>query len=105
MTNDLIVAQRPSGTVPGNDLRRFAVDEKRCWQFWGFAVASTDHDLTLRWDGPPNTAEILDHLGAFFNGDARGSALILDARASTLSKRGGRVGRCANRRQNVVTDM
>lgn len=42
------------------DLRRFAVDEKRCCQFWGFAVATTDHDLTLRWDGPPNTVEILD---------------------------------------------
>ncbi|MGH9156336.1 MAG: hypothetical protein ACRD1K_11000 [Acidimicrobiales bacterium] len=57
------------------DLRRFAVDEKRCCQFWGFAVATTDHDLTLRWDGPPNTAEILDHLEAFFNRDAPASTL------------------------------
>jgi hypothetical protein len=28
------------------DLARFAVDEKRCCQFWGFAVDNTDGDLT-----------------------------------------------------------
>ena len=57
------------------DLRRFALDEKRCCQFWGFAVATTSDDLALRWDGPPNAAEILDRLEAFFNGDEPASGL------------------------------
>jgi hypothetical protein len=50
------------------DLRRFAVDEKRCCEFWGFDIA-TSGGLALRWDGPPTAAEILDRLQAFFNGD------------------------------------
>lgn len=57
------------------DLRRFALDEKRCCQFWGFAVATTSDDLTLRWDSPPNAAEILDQLEAFFTGDEPASGL------------------------------
>jgi hypothetical protein len=51
------------------DLRQFAIDERGCCQFWGFDVVSTRDDLTLRWDGPPNTAAILDQVEAFFHGD------------------------------------
>ena len=51
------------------DLRRFAVDEKRCCAFWGFEVEATAADLTLRWDGPPNAGELLDQLLAYFEGD------------------------------------
>ena len=51
------------------DLRRFVVDEKRCCQFWGFAVAVAADDLTLRWDGPPNAGDLLDQLLAYFEGD------------------------------------
>jgi len=51
------------------DLRRFAVEEKGCCQFWGFAIASADGELTLRWDGPPDTEEFMDRLHAFFDGD------------------------------------
>ena len=36
------------------DLRRFAVEEKRCCAFWGFALDRFDHELTLRWDAPPD---------------------------------------------------
>ena len=51
------------------DLRRFAADEKRCCQFWGFDVAATSTALTLRWDGPPDAGELIDQLLAYFEGD------------------------------------
>jgi hypothetical protein len=51
------------------DVRRFAVDEKRCCQFWGFEIATTPDEITLRWDGPPNVADFLDRLHAYFLGD------------------------------------
>jgi hypothetical protein len=51
------------------DLRRFAVDEKRCCQFWGFEVGTTPDQITLRWDGPPEVADFLDRLHAYFLGD------------------------------------
>ena len=50
------------------DLRRFAVDEKRCCEFWGFDVARGE-DLTFRWDAPPTAAELVDRLEAFFLSD------------------------------------
>ena len=46
------------------DVRRFAVDEKRCCQFWGFAVLDGDDELVLRWDGPPTAGDLLDRLDA-----------------------------------------
>ena len=51
------------------DLERFAIDEKRCCEFWGFAITTAPDDLALRWDAPPSAAEILDRLEAFFEGD------------------------------------
>jgi len=51
------------------DLRRFAVDEKRCCQFWGFAVDADTDGLTLRWDGPPESEALIDRLLAYFAGD------------------------------------
>lgn len=50
------------------DLHRFAVDDKRCCEFWGFEISTTG-GLALRWDGPPTAAGIIDRLEAFFNGD------------------------------------
>lgn len=50
------------------DVRRFAVDEKRCCEFWGFEVGRGAH-LTLRWDAPPDAADLIDRLEAFFTGD------------------------------------
>ena len=52
------------------DVRRFALDEKRCCRFWGFEVTTIEDRLQLRWDGPPATDEVLDQLHAFFRGDA-----------------------------------
>lgn len=57
------------------DLRRFAVDEKRCCEFWGFAVLSGD-DLTLRWDAPPSAGELVKRLEEFFRGDAPVSSAL-----------------------------
>ena len=56
------------------DLHRFAVDEKRCCQFWGFEVLTGD-DLALRWDAPPTANDILSQLEAFFRGDEPAAAL------------------------------
>ena len=64
----------PAGSGIEADLRRFAVDEKRCCQFWGFEVLAGD-DLTLRWDAPPSAGDLVDQLEAFFRGDAPASAL------------------------------
>jgi hypothetical protein len=57
------------------DLRRFAVDEKRCCAFWGFAVDAQPADLTLRWDGPPSAGGLLAALHAYFTGDQELTAL------------------------------
>ena len=45
------------------------MDEKSCCQFWGFEVSSTEEELTLRWDGPPSSEELLDLFLAYFRGE------------------------------------
>jgi hypothetical protein len=75
-TNLTAIERTPDGLLlhlpptPSNraDLERFAVDEKRCCQFWGFAVTPDDRRLTLRWDGPPGAHELLDRLHGYFTG-------------------------------------
>jgi hypothetical protein len=57
------------------DVRRFSVDEKRCCQFWGFEVSSKSEELTLRWDGPPGAADLLDQLHAYLVGEQPLTAL------------------------------
>ena len=52
-----------------DEVSRFAVEEKGCCGFWGFAVDADGDELTLRWDGPPDTNEIIDRLHEFFEGD------------------------------------
>jgi hypothetical protein len=51
------------------ELRRFAVEEKGCCRFWGFAVEASNGDLTLRWDGPPTVDDFIDRLFDWFQGD------------------------------------
>lgn len=51
------------------DLVTFTVDEKRCCQFWGFAIDRAEAELALRWDGPPDAQDLLDQLLAYFQGD------------------------------------
>ena len=67
-TGLLLEFERNESTVA--DAHRFAVDEKRCCEFWGFAVVEGDDDLALRWDGPPAAAEVLDRLEAVLRSDA-----------------------------------
>ena len=54
-----LVLHFPKRTDIEADLHRFTVDEKRCCEFWGFAVSNTDHELTLRWDAPPDARHLL----------------------------------------------
>jgi hypothetical protein len=51
------------------DIRRFAIDEKRCCQFWGFDVTTGDHEHVLLWDGPAASNQLLDRLHSYFTGD------------------------------------
>jgi hypothetical protein len=51
------------------EVRRFAIDEKRCCQFWGFEVTVADGALQLRWDGPPAVRDFMDRLYAYLEGD------------------------------------
>ena len=59
----------PNRADIATDLQRFAVDEKRCCQFWGFAVAALENELTLRWEGPPDAEDLMARLVAYFEGD------------------------------------
>ena len=51
-------------------VRRFAIDEKRCCRFWGFAVETGQGELTLRWDAPPAASEVLARIEASLLGEA-----------------------------------
>jgi hypothetical protein len=53
-----------------SDLATFAVDEKRCCQFWGFDVRDEPGGVALRWDGPPDADNLLGQLETFFTTDA-----------------------------------
>ena len=57
------------------DLQRFAVEEKRCCEFWGFAIAADGGDLTLRWDAPPDAEALVDQLLGYFNGHAESTSI------------------------------
>lgn len=63
-TDTGLLLQFPREDAIEADVRRFAVDEKRCCQFWGFAVLDGDDELVLRWDGPPTAGDLLDRLDA-----------------------------------------
>ena len=50
------------------EVRRFAIEEKRCCEFWGFAVETTDDQLALRWDAPPGARDLLSAIAAHLEG-------------------------------------
>lgn len=50
------------------DLHRFATDEKRCCEFWGFEIHA-DPALAFRWDAPPDAQDLMDRLQSFFDGN------------------------------------
>ena len=66
--NGLILSFPPDAKITA-DVHRFAADEKRCCQFWGFAVTATPAQTTLRWDGPPHASDILDQVHRYLEGD------------------------------------
>jgi hypothetical protein len=68
-TPDGLLLRFPAGPGVEAELRQFAIDEKGCCQFWGFAIETAEGQLTLRWDGPPDTADFMDRLHEFFVGD------------------------------------
>jgi hypothetical protein len=51
------------------DLDAFAIDEKRCCQFWGFEIEDAPAGIGLRWDGPPAVDGLLNRLQEFFSSD------------------------------------
>jgi hypothetical protein len=57
------------------DAERFTVDEKRCCEFWGFAI-QRENGLALRWDGPPGTEPFIDRLLAYFENRAPLGSLV-----------------------------
>ena len=57
------------------DLLAFTVDEKRCCEFWGFAIDPAEAELALRWDGPPAAQDLLDQLLAYFQGNGELTAV------------------------------
>jgi len=65
----------PDDPTIRDDLATFAVDEKRCCQFWGFAVVDEDDGVALRWDGPPAADDIVDRLETYFRTNAPISTL------------------------------
>ena len=68
-TDHGLLLRFPNDPAIEADVRRFAVDEKRCCQFWGFEIRTTRSQITLRWDGPPDVADFFDRLHAYFLGD------------------------------------
>lgn len=68
-TPDGMVLHFPSDAEIEQTLRQFAIDEKRCCEFWGFAVESSAEGVSLRWDAPPEAMSLIDGLEEFFTSD------------------------------------
>ena len=68
-TDTGLLLQFPRDSLIEADVRRLAVDEKRCCQFWGFAVLDGDDSIVLRWDGPPEASVMLDRLDALLRSE------------------------------------
>ena len=66
-SDGLLLHYAPSPEVEA-DLHQFALDEKRCCQFWGFEVVSSESEVTLRWEGPPTAGDLIDRLYDYFQG-------------------------------------
>ena len=64
-----LLLELPNDTALEADVRRFTVDENRCCHFWGFEIGTSPDQITLRWDGPPDTADFLDRLHGYFIGN------------------------------------
>jgi hypothetical protein len=60
----------PDAPAVRADVARFAIDEKRCCQFWGFDVSDEPEHVALRWDAPPQAVTLLAKIETFFRTDA-----------------------------------
>ena len=65
-----LVLRFPADPAVESDVRQFALDEKRCCQFWGFEVEADGASVSLRWDGPPAAAGVLGRIEAILAGAA-----------------------------------
>lgn len=70
-----LVLHFPARAHIAHDVHRFAIDEKRCCEFWGFEVSEDADEVTLRWDAPPQARELLEHIEAYLRGDQPVSTL------------------------------
>ncbi len=70
-----LVLHFPDRPAVRADLATFAVDEKRCCQFWGFDIIDETDGVALRWDAPPTADELVGQLQTFFTTDAPISVL------------------------------
>jgi hypothetical protein len=68
-TADGILLHFPEHPDVEAEVASFAVEEKACCAFWGFAITATDDEITLRWDGPPAVEGFFEDLVAYFEGD------------------------------------
>jgi len=75
-TSHGVVLRWPLSVANRAGAERFAVEEQRCCEFWGFDVTSSQDAVVLRWDGPPATSAFMDRLVAFFEGHAPIGALF-----------------------------
>ena len=74
-TGDGVLLHLPKRPEVEAEVASFAVAEKACCAFWGFAVSTEGDEVLLRWEGPPSVAGVFDELVAFFEGDAPLTAL------------------------------
>jgi len=75
-TEDGMLLHFPAGPTLEAQIRQFAVDEKRCCQFWGFEVIAAPDTLTLRWDAPPSAQPLIERLEEFFLGDEPVTSIV-----------------------------
>src|SRR5262249_10540626 len=65
-----LLLQFPDEPAVRVDVKRFAIDEKRCCQFWGFDVTDERDCIALRWDGPALAQDLLAKFETFFRTEA-----------------------------------
>lgn len=70
-TDDGLLLHFPKRPEIEAELRAFALDEKACCQFWGFAITADADRLHLRWDAPPTLSGHMERLLAFLQGTER----------------------------------
>lgn len=68
-TPDGVLLHFPKSPDIEAEVASFTVEEKACCAFWGFAVTTSDDEITLRWEGPPTVKDFFEELVRFFESD------------------------------------